>query len=128
MGQNIIEQLTEKYPFMSLCVYAGVEYVGIIQNRDETITTIYDFGNIQEVEYKHLFIELANIWWWESNRSVPINIFLKQKWDTFKPFRRTFVNKDLEILCGPVCSLSDIAKRKSKRKSITLVRRMDRLL
>ena len=125
MGQNIIQQLTEKYPFMSLCVYANVEYVGIVQNRDDSITTIYDFGNIQDIDLKHMFLELANIWWWESNRSVPINIFLKGEWDPFRPYRRTFVNKDLEILCGPVCSLSDISRRKSKRRSITLVRRAD---
>lgn len=125
MGQTIIEQLTAKYPFMSLCVYAGVEYVGIIQNRDETITTIYDFGNIRETELKLLFLELANIWWWESNRSIPINIFLKKEWEPFRVFRRTFVNKDLEVLCGPVCSLNDLTKHKGKRKSITLVKRTD---
>jgi hypothetical protein len=125
MGQNIIEQLTARYPFMSLCVYAGVEYVGIIQNRDDTITTIYDFGHIQDIESKQLFLELANIWWWESNRSIPINIFLKQEWEPFRAYRRTFVNKDLDILCGPVCSLADISKRKHKRKSITLVRKFD---
>lgn len=125
MGTNIIQQLTEKYPFMSLCVYANVEYVGIIQNRDDAITTIYDFGNIQDIKLKHLFIELANIWWWESNRSIPINIFLKGEWDPFRVYRRTFVNKDLEILCGPVCSLNDLTLRKAKRKSITLVRKVD---
>jgi hypothetical protein len=125
MGTNVIEQLAEKYPFMSLCVYANMEYVGIIQNRDETITTIYDFGNIQHTELKILFLELANIWWWESNRSIPINIFLKQEWEPFREYRRTFVNKDLEVLCGPVCSLSDLTRRKNKRKSITLVRRID---
>jgi hypothetical protein len=125
MGTNVIEQLAEKYPFMSLCVYANMEYVGIIQNRDETITTIYDFGNIQNTQLKILFLELANIWWWESNRSIPINIFLKQEWEPFREYRRTFVNKDLEVLCGPVCSLSDLTRRKNKRKSITLVRRID---
>jgi hypothetical protein len=125
MGLNIIQQLTEKYPFMSLCVYAGVEYVGIVQNRDENITTIYDFGHIQDVDLKHLFLELANVWWWESNRSVPINIFLKTEWEPFRFYRRTFVNKDLDILCGPICSLNDLTRRKSKRKSITLVRRID---
>jgi hypothetical protein len=125
MGLNIIQQLTEKYPFMSLCVYAGVEYVGIVQNRDENITTIYDFGHIQDVDLKHLFLELANVWWWESNRSVPINIFLKTEWEPFRFYRRTFVNKDLDILCGPICSLNDLTRRKSKRKSITLVRRVD---
>ena len=125
MGLNIIQQLTEKYPFMSLCVYAGVEYVGIVQNRDENITTIYDFGHIQDVDLKHLFLELANVWWWESNRSVPINIFLKTEWKPFRFYRITFVNKDLDILCGPICSLNDLTRRKSKRKSITLVRRVD---
>ena len=125
MGTNIIQQLTEKYPFMSLCVYAGAEYVGIVQNRDENITTIYDFGHIQDVDLKHLFLELANVWWWESNRSVPINIFLKNEWEPFRYYRRTFVNKDLDILCGPICSLNDLTRRKSKRKSITLVRRIE---
>lgn len=125
MGKNIIEQLTSKYPFMSLCEYAGTEYVGIIQNRDETITTIYDFGNIQQLEHKLLFLELANIWWWESNRSVPINIFLKGEWESFRVYRRTFINKDLEILCGPVCSLNDLTKNKGKRRSITLVKKTD---
>ena len=125
MGANIIQQLTEKYPFMSFCVYAGVEYVGIIQNRDETITTIYDFGQMQDLKSKQLFLELASIWWWESNRSIPINIFLKKEWEPFRVYRRTFINKDLDILCGPICSLADISKRKTKRKSITLVRRID---
>jgi hypothetical protein len=125
MGSSIIEQLTEKYPFMSVCVYANMEYVGIIQNQDETITTIYDFGNIQDTGLKVLFIELAQVWWWESNRSIPINIFLKQEWEPFREYRRTFINKDLTILCGPICSLNDLTRRKNKRKSITLVRRTD---
>ena len=125
MNNDVFTQLAEKYPFITLCVYATTEYLGIIQNRDETITTIYDFGSIQELDSKKKFLELANIWWWESNRSVPINIFLKTEWDLFKAYIRTFVNKDLEILHGPVCSLSDMGRKKSKRRSITLVRRMD---
>ena len=125
MGDNIFAKLTEKYPFITLCLYAGTEYVGIIQNRDDAITTIYDFGNITNPELKKLFIDLANDWWWESNHSIPINIYLKQEWAPFKPYLRTFSNKDLEILHGPVCSLNDITRRKSKRKSITLVRRID---
>jgi hypothetical protein len=70
-------------------------------------------------------LDLAAVWWWESNRSIPINIFLKRDWDPFKACLKTFSNKDLEVLHGPVCSLSDIAKKKTKRKSITLVRRLD---
>jgi hypothetical protein len=125
MNNDFFEKLAEKYPFITLCVYATTEYVGIIQNQDDAITTIYDFGAIQDVEIKRQFLELANIWWWESNRTVPINIFLKGDWDQFKPYLRTFTNKDLEVLHGPVCSLSEMSRKKSKRKSITLVRRLD---
>ena len=125
MNNDFFEKLAEKYPFITLCVYATTEYVGIIQNQDETITTIYDFGAIQDANAKSQFLELANTWWWESNRSIPINIFLKGDWDTFKPYLRTFTNKDLEILHGPVCSLNEMSRKKSKRKSITLVRKID---
>ena len=125
MGNDIFKKIAEKYPFITLCVYATHEYVGIVQNRDEIITTIYDFGSINDVDSKRKFLELANVWWWESNRSVPINIFLKEEWEPFRSSMRTFVNKDLEIIHGPVCSLSDIARKKSKRRSITLVRRMN---
>lgn len=125
MGSDIFEKLAEKYPFITLCVYANAEYVGIVQNRDDAITTIYDFGSIQDLELKRKFLEFANVWWWESNRSIPINIFLKEDWDDFRPYLRTFANKDLEILHGPVCSLNEMARKKSKRKSITLVRRLD---
>lgn len=125
MGSDIFDKLAEKYPFITLCIYASTEYVGIIQNRDDAITTIYDFGSIQDLELKRKFIELANVWWWESNRSIPINIFLKQDWDPFKAYIKTFSNKDLEILHGPVCSLSEMARKKSKRRSITLVTKLN---
>ena len=125
MGNNIFEKLTEKYPFMTLCVYANAEYLGVVQNRDDIVTTIYDFGSVLDQESKMLFLELASTWWWESNRSIPINIFLRKDWEQFRYTLRTFVNKDLEILHGPACSLLDIVRKKSKRKSITLVRRLD---
>ena len=125
MGNDLFAKLAEKYPFITLCVYASTEYVGIIQNQDDVITTIYDFGSINDLDSKRKFLELANVWWWESNRSVPINIFLKGEWDPFKAHLRTFINKDLEVLHGPVCSLSEMSRKKSKKKSITLVRRVD---
>ena len=125
MTNDFFEKLAEKYPFITLCVYSSTEYVGIIQNQDDSITTIYDFGAIANADLKRHFLELANVWWWESNRSIPINIFLKGDWDLFRPYLKTFTNKDLEILHGPVCSLSEMARKKSKRKSITLVRRVD---
>jgi len=125
MSNSIFEKLTEKYPFITLCFYANLEYIGVVQNRDDIVTTIYDFGAVTDQESKSLFLELANTWWWESNRSIPINVFLRGDWNQFRYTLRTFVNKDLVILHGPACSLLDIVRRKGKRKSITLVRRLD---
>jgi hypothetical protein len=125
MGNDIFQKLATKYPFITLCVYANEEYVGVIQNRDDSVTTIYDFGSVQNHTDKLAYLELASTWWWESNRSIPINIFLRGEWNKFRSTLRTFSNKDLEILHGPACCMLDIARKKSKRKSITLVRRID---
>ena len=121
---TIFDKLTDQYPFITLVIYAQVEYVGVIQNRDHVVTTIYNFGSIVEVDQKKLFIELANVWWWESNRTIPINIFLKHDWVPFKQYLKTFSNKDLQIVHGPVCSLSELNERRTKRRSITLVKRI----
>ena len=117
-------KLSENHPFITVCVYAGQEYVGVIQNRDDAITTIYDYGAIVESDLKNRFLELGDTWWWESNRLIPINMFLKEDWAPFKRYLRTFNNKGLDILHGPVCSMNDLVARRSKRRSITLVKRM----
>jgi len=125
MGVELFEKIAERYPFITFCTYASNEYVGVIQNRDDQITTIYDFGGIVEEQLKRDFLELANQWWWESNRSIPINIFLKHDWEQFKPYLKTFINKDLDIILGPATSLQELSRKKIKRRSITLVRKVD---
>lgn len=125
MGTNIFKTLSQQYPFISLVIHAGNEYIGIVQNTDETITTIYDFGALQDANLKRLYLDLANVWWWESNHLVPINIFLRREWEIFRPYLRTFNNKDLQIVHGPATSLAAMSRKKSKKKSITLVRRVD---
>lgn len=124
MSTEFFKELADKYPFVTVLNHSGSEYVGIVQNRDATVTTLYDFGRIVDIELKQRYLELANVWWWESNRSIPINIFLRDEWSQFKPYLQTFINKDLEILYGPATSLNELAKKRTKKKSITLVRRM----
>lgn len=124
-NNELFKKLSEKYPFLSVCRYAEEEHVGIIQNRDALITSFYDFGLLPTAEHKELFLQLGETWWWESNRSVPINIFLRNEWAVFKPFTKTFTNKTLEILSGPTTSLNEIVHTKRKRKSFTLVRKVD---
>lgn len=122
--QEFFKRLTDNHPFITVCSYAGQDYVGIVQNRDEMVTTIYDYGSILESSAKEKFLELGDVWWWESNRLIPINLFLKSEWVPFKEYLRTFNNKNLVIIHGPITSLNELSKRRSKRKSITLVRKL----
>jgi len=124
-SDTFLNSLSEKYPFLTILSYSEREYVGIIQNHDDTITTICDYGSITNQPAKELFLELGSQWWWESNRIIPINIFLKNEWVIFKPYLLTFMSKDVSIIQGPTVSLAEIAKKRSKRKSITLVKRVD---
>jgi hypothetical protein len=118
------KNLLDQYPFISYLTYGGNEYLGIIQNSDEIITTIYDYGLLKTLEQKSKFLELADQWWWESNRLVPINVFLKHDWAEFKICIKTFNSKDVIIQHGPQISLKEIAQKRSKRRSITLVRKV----
>jgi hypothetical protein len=117
-------ELLEKYPFLTYLVYGGNDYIGVIQNLDEVITTIYDYGALRTFEQKQQFLELAETWWWESNRLIPINVFLKAEWIPFRAVVKTMNSKDVEIKFGPHVSLREIANKRSKRRSITLVRKL----
>lgn len=118
------QDLLDQYPFLSYLTYGGNDYLGIIQNHDDVITTIYDYGLLTTREQKLLFLELAEAWWWESNRLIPINVFLKHDWVVFKPILKTFSSKDVRIKYGPYLSLKEMAQKKTKRKAITLVRKI----
>ena len=123
-ADDFFKKLSENHPFISICSYASQDYVGIIQNRDDMVTTMYDYGAIASADLRTRFLQLGEVWWWESNRAVPINLFLKEEWIVFKPYLRTFNNKSLDIVHGPVVSMTDFTKKRSKRRSITLVKRM----
>ena len=124
MVNEFFQKLSANHPFITVCTYANLEYVGIIQNKDDVVTTLYDYGSIVEQDLKILFLELGENWWWESNRLIPINIFLRDDWSVFRPYLKTFNNKGLTVLHGPTTSLNELAKKRIKRRSITLVKKM----
>jgi hypothetical protein len=124
MSEDFFKKLSDSYPFITICNYSNQDYVGIIQNRDDYVTTIYDYGSIVQQELKEKFLELGEMWWGESNRQIPINIFLKEEWSIFRPYVKTFNNKGLVIIHGPAVSITDFSKKRAKRKSIILVKKM----
>lgn len=112
----------ENYPFISCVKSNNIEYVGIVINFDNYVTSIYDISQIHEESQKKVFLELGEVWWWESNRKIPINIFLKREMQLFRYAVKTFNSKDIELVFGPSVNLSEIAEKRIKRKSIQLIR------
>ena len=120
---RITENLQENFPFISVLMHADKEYVGIIINQDANVTSFYDYELIDGEESKKKFLELGEAWWWESNRQIPINIFLRNEIHIFEHVIRNFTTKDVKVTLGPITSLNDIIIKRIKRKSITLVRK-----
>jgi len=120
---RITDNLQENFPFISVLNHVDQEYVGIIINQDSTITSIYDYAAIRTDDEKQRFLELGEVWWWESNRQIPINIFLNKEIAEFKYVIKNFSTKDVKVILGPCTSLNDIIVKRIKRKSITLIRK-----
>ena len=121
---RITENLQKNFPFISVLNHVDQEYVGIIINQDNQITSMYDYALIKSDPEKSRFIELGESWWWESNRQIPISIFLAREIFTYRYAIRNFSTKDIKVILGPITSLNDIIIKRVKRKSITLVRRV----
>ena len=121
---RITTNLQENFPFISVIVHVSHEYVGIIINQDAQVTSMYDYSMIKTDEEKQRFLELGETWWWESNRQIPINIFLARDIFDFRYVIKNFSTKDVKLMHGPCTSLNDIIVKRIKRKSITLVRKI----
>lgn len=119
---KLTEEIRENFPFISVIHYGGIEYVGIVINQDQYVTSIYDFESIRTDQERKQFLELGEAWWWESNRTIPISIFLKKDMEPFRYSIMTMNTKDVDIVFGPTINLHNIAIKRVKRKMIQLVK------
>lgn len=120
--------LRENYPFFSYVKYGKKEYdefFGVIINTDHIITSMYNFETIPTPELRKKFIQLSEQWWWESNRLIPINLFLGSQISEYRNWIINMNSKDVEVVWGPETSLSNIVQKRIKRRSIQLVRKID---
>ncbi len=115
----------ENFPFLTLGRYLDQEYLGIVGNSDNQITSIYIYNSLPNEEAKKLFLQLGDEWWWETNRQIPINVVLKDRWAVFRPYLKTFITSDFEILKGPSVSLDDVMVKRVRRRQIQLVRKQE---
>ena len=121
---NSIEQMLEQYPFLSYIKYTHSDYIGVIQNYDTDLVSMYAFNKLRTEDHKLLFLEQADVWWWESNRQIPINIFLKGSWETLRYSIVTLACKDIKEQQGHVVSIASLAERRTKRRVLQLVRKL----
>ena len=117
------EELRDKFPFLTGLVFGEKEFVGIVQNQDKQIISFYDIERCRTESDKKLMLEYGDLWWWESNRQLPIDIFLFQEMQGLHYTLRTFMLKETEVLFGPVTSMQNILKKRIKRRSIQLVKK-----
>jgi hypothetical protein len=121
------EQFQTNFPFITCVRSRDIEYLGIIINSDDSVLSMYDYSSLRNDLERQRILELGDIWWWESNRKIPISIFLKRDMIYFRDYIKTFNAKDIEILFGPIVNLSEIAEKRVKRKSIQLVRNIKKV-
>lgn len=122
----LTKDIQENFPFISVVFYGGNEYVGIIVNQDQYVTSMYVYTVIRTLEEKQQFLELGEAWWWESNRMIPINIFLRKEMDPFRYSLMTMNTKDVKVTMGPCVNLNNLTLKRVKRKNVQLVRRPKR--
>lgn len=114
--------LQEKFPFLTIIRHLDTEYLGIVQNADQTFIHLYVMDNTFTDKMKIEFLSCGETWWWESNRQIPINMFVRDRFVIFKKYLRIFAMKETEILQGPVVNLREMINKRVKRRTIQLVR------
>jgi hypothetical protein len=119
---KLTEEIRENFPFISVVHYGGIEYVGIVINQDQYVTSIYNYEELRTDADRKLFLEVGEVWWWESNRTIPISIFLKSEMEAFRYSIMTMNTKDVTVVFGPTVNLHNMSIKRVKRKMIQLVR------
>ena len=119
----LLKDIEEKFPFISVVTYGGNEYVGIIINQDQYVTSMYVYTALRSSEEKQKLVEMGETWWWESNRMIPINIFLRNEMNQFSYSIITMNSKDVRVTIGPTVNLNNLSVKRVKRKSVQLVKK-----
>lgn len=117
------QQIEENYPFISVITYGGKEYVGIVVNQDSFITTILDYSKLKTIEDKKYLLDIGETWWLESNRLIPITIFLRNDVEPIRYCLKNLNSKDVQVIHGPTVNLANLTTKRVKRKNVQLVRK-----
>jgi len=119
----LTKDIEKNFPYISVVTYGGSEYVGIIANQDQYVTTMFVYNSLKTEKEKQRLLDLGSVWWWESNRMIPINIFLRDDMRTLSHCLMTMNSKDVKVTIGPVTNIHNLTVKRVKRKSVQLLRK-----
>lgn len=123
MTLDEFEKLNKKHPYLTHIELLNSNLVGIVQNSDNHLVSVYDYSYISVEEQKIDFLNLGKQWWEESNRLIPIDIFLREEFNPFKGLLRCISRKDIQEINGPLVNLEENFQKRIKRKRIQLIRK-----
>jgi hypothetical protein len=124
MSPQELTDLQQRYPFLSVVQYLNNEYLGIIQQADQQFINIYAWDDNWTDVRKKRFLVCGETWWWESNRNIPINLFMGRDFQEFRTVLKTFASKESRVVQGPTVNLREMLNKRVKRRTITLVRQV----
>jgi hypothetical protein len=112
----------QQWPYLTHIQYLGKDYWGIVQNSDTNFVHMYVIEQNMSAQLKQEFISCGEMYWWGSNRQMPINVFLGQKFSIFKSHLKIFSTKEVVLISGPMPSLDTLINRRSKKRTVQLVK------
>lgn len=119
--QKNINELRTKYEFLTFVFFKDDMVYGIVQNETPKILMIYEFGLLRSPEEQARFLQFGDEWWWGSNHSVPVNLFIGDRFEAFDYALRGYPRKPIEAMIGPTFSLADRYLRRVRKKRIEVV-------
>lgn len=111
-----------RWPFLTHIIYLQKDYVGIVQNADTNFVHMYVIEQNWHMDQKTEFLNCGDAYWWHSNRLVPINVFLGERFKPFRPSLKTFIRKEVQVVHGPMPSLDALMHKRGKKRTVQLVK------
>ncbi len=118
-----IEETRDVHEFLTFLVKGDQVRVGVVQNVTQKMVMFYDLDEIKTKEEREEFLRLADEWWWESNHSIPVDSYLGERFEHFRPALKGYPRRSIDEIIGPTFSLQDLYLKRVKKKRIEIVSR-----
>jgi hypothetical protein len=112
------------HPFLSRISYGNYEFIGLIINQDQHVTSFYDYNALSSNLDRMAFLSAGELWWNETNRQIPIIMICRKLVERFDYAVKTTITKDTIIVDGHITNISRITENRAKQKDVRLIRKL----